>query len=128
MHMIGELQQVVRNLFDLFDKQDFSTVQEMFAKDAQGIDEISREWMRSSTELRDYIAQLGSMLSNIHSRVDDLTEVQWGDTGVVTCWLEQDYVLDGKPDHVSAPTTIVLRREDGDWKVVLVHSVPLPTL
>ena len=29
-----------------------------------------------------------------------MTEVAWDDTGIVTCWLEQDYVLEGKPDHV----------------------------
>jgi hypothetical protein len=56
-----------------------------------------------------------------------MTEVAWDDTGIVTCWLEQDYVLEGKPDHVSAPTTFALHREDGEWKVALVHSVPLPS-
>jgi ketosteroid isomerase-like protein len=56
-----------------------------------------------------------------------MTEVAWDDTGIVTGWLEQDYVLEGKPDHVSAPTTFVLHREDGEWKVALVHSVPLPS-
>jgi ketosteroid isomerase-like protein len=44
----------------------------------------------------------------------------------VTCWLEQDYVLDNQPQHISAPTTIVLRRLGDGWRLVLTHSIPLP--
>jgi hypothetical protein len=43
----------------------------------------------------------------------------------VTCWLEQDYTLDGDAQHVSAPTTIGFVRIDGGWKVSLFHSIPL---
>jgi ketosteroid isomerase-like protein len=50
----------------------------------------------------------------------------WGDTGVLTCWLDQDYTMDGKAQHVSAPTTIVFRREGVEWKLALFHSIPLP--
>jgi ketosteroid isomerase-like protein len=34
--------------------------------------------------------------------------------------------MEGKAQHVSAPTTLVLRRQDGEWKLALFHSVPLP--
>jgi hypothetical protein len=53
-------------------------------------------------------------------------ERRWGDMGLVTCWLDQDYTLEGAKQHVSAPTTILLQREDGEWKLSLVHSIPLP--
>jgi hypothetical protein len=43
----------------------------------------------------------------------------------VTCWLEQDYLFDGVHEHVSAPTTMVLRRIDGEWRIALIHTVPL---
>ena len=49
----------------------------------------------------------------------------WGDTGVLTRWLDQDYTMDGSPQHVSAPTRIVFRLEDGEWKLALFHSIPL---
>ena len=45
---------------------------------------------------------------------------------MLTCWLEQDYTLEGNSQHISAPTTIVLHREASEWKVVLFHSIPLP--
>jgi ketosteroid isomerase-like protein len=44
----------------------------------------------------------------------------------LTCWLNQDYTLEGSAQHVSAPTTIVFRRVDGEWKLALFHSIPLP--
>ena len=44
----------------------------------------------------------------------------------MTCWLEQNDVLDGQVQHVSAPTSMMFRREDGTWKAVLIHSIPLP--
>jgi ketosteroid isomerase-like protein len=56
----------------------------------------------------------------------DVHEVVWGDAGFLTFWLEQDYTLDGTRHHISAPTSVALRREGGHWKVVLFHSVPLP--
>jgi hypothetical protein len=28
--------------------------------------------------------------------------------------------------HISMPTTIVLRRSGAEWKVALIHSAPLP--
>ena len=34
--------------------------------------------------------------------------------------------LEGKQQHVSAPTTLVFRREDGEWKYLLFHLIPLP--
>ena len=125
--MPNELLHVVRRLLDVFDEQDFAASAEMFSADAQGIDEISRRWMRSGAEIDAYFKRLGLMLTAVHTELIDMTEVVWEDTGIVTCWLEQDYVLEGKPDHVSAPTTFVLHREGGEWKVALVHSVPLPS-
>jgi ketosteroid isomerase-like protein len=34
--------------------------------------------------------------------------------------------MHGTPQHISAPTTMILRRDDGAWKLVLFHSIPLP--
>ena len=45
----------------------------------------------------------------------------------MTCWLEQDLLYAGQPQHVSAPMTIVLRKIDSDWRVAVIHAVPLQT-
>ena len=73
-----------------------------------------------------YFRQLASAVQNLHSELRDIHEVAWDDTGLVTCWLEQDYVLNNQRQHISAPTTIVLRRLGNGWRLVLAHSIPLP--
>jgi ketosteroid isomerase-like protein len=50
----------------------------------------------------------------------------WGDVGLVTFALEQSYTMDGQKQTREAPTSIVFRRQDGDWRIELIHSVPLP--
>jgi ketosteroid isomerase-like protein len=124
--MSGELQAVVQELFAAFDRNDFAAAQNMFGDDAQGIDEISRRWLRTKEDIGEYFRQLASAIQNLHSELRDVHEIAWGDTGLVTCWLEQHYVLNNQPQHISAPTTIVLRRSGDSWRLVLAHSIPLP--
>jgi hypothetical protein len=124
--MAGELEEKVRSLFDALDKGDTSRAKSSIAQDAQGIDEISRRWMRGQDELGTYVEQMMSQVSDVHSEIVDPHETTWGDVGVLTCWLEQDYTLGNERTHVSCPTTIVLRREGGEWRFALFHSTPLP--
>jgi SnoaL-like domain len=123
---MGELEAVMRRMFDGLDKGDATFAATHLADDAQGIDEISRRWLRGENEVGAYVQQLMTMASGIHSDILDPHERIWGDVGVFTCWLEQDYTMNGEPTHVSAPTSAVLRRVDGTWKVELFHSLPLP--
>ena len=90
------------------------------------VDELSRRWLRTRHEISDYFRQVEPAIQDIHSELHDLHEGAWGDTGLVTCWLERDYVLNDQPQHISAPTTIVFRRAGARWHIVQFHSVPLP--
>ncbi len=49
-----------------------------------------------------------------------------GDTGVLTCWIDQDYTMNGTPQHIFAPTTMILPPDGGASKLALWHSIPLP--
>jgi uncharacterized protein (TIGR02246 family) len=124
--MSGDLERPVRDLFEALDRMDVEGMEKTIAKDAQSVDEISRRWLRSKDEIGRYLRQLAGAVSEVRSELRDVHEQAWGDAGVVTCWLEQDYTIEGAGQHVSAPTTFVLRREDGDWRIALFHSVPLP--
>jgi hypothetical protein len=124
--MMGDLTTVVQRMFDAMDKADVEAGLALIGSDPQGIDEISRKWMRGGGELTDYVRRLMDMASDVHSEIHDVHEVDWGDIGIVTFWLEQDYTLEGDRAHISAPTTCVLRREGGEWKITLFHSIPLP--
>ncbi len=124
--MAGELEDTVRGLFEALDKNDVDPGMHMLSSETQGIDEISRRWMRGDDEVRAYVSDLMKQATDIHSEINDVREKTWGDVGLVTCWLEQDYTFNGERQHVSAPTSVVLRLEQGDWKIALFHSLPLP--
>ena len=124
--MAGELEAVVRTMLDAIDGGDPGAAASEVSEDVQGVDEISRRWMRGRSALVQYMEGLAKAVSDVHSEIHEPHEVIWGDAGVLTCWLEQDYTFEGARQHVSAPTTAVMRREGGEWKMVLFHSLPLP--
>jgi len=109
----GELEAVVLEMFEALDASDADGVIRTGGDDMQGIDEISRRWMRGIKEVGDYLRQLTKMVDDLRSTIIDVHETILGEVGIVTCWLEQDYVMEGAKHHVSAPTTICLQREDG---------------
>ncbi len=124
--MDDELERATMQFFGFVDRKDAEAVIGASAQDIQSVDEISRQWLRGIDELGAYIRQMVTAVEDVHTMVGNVQSNVLGDTGIVTCWVEQDYTLEGKRQHVSAPTTIVFRREGGAWKVVLFHSVPLP--
>jgi ketosteroid isomerase-like protein len=58
--------------------------------------------------------------------MSDLQEAVWGDVGLVTFVRDQTYTMDGQQQSISAPASILFRREPGDWKIALIHTVPIP--
>jgi uncharacterized protein (TIGR02246 family) len=123
---MGELGSLVQGMFDALERQDADAALALIDADGEGVDEISRRWIRSGSELTAYVSQLMGMVSDVSSQLNDVHERTIGDIGIVTFWLEQDYTLEGERHHISAPTTVVARRRDGEWKFTLFHSVPLP--
>jgi ketosteroid isomerase-like protein len=123
---MGALESATTQLFEALDRKDVETLAKSLAQDAQGVDEISRRWMRGKDAIGMYFRETMTMVEDIHSTMNDVHETVNGDIGFVTCWLEQDYTLEGKRTHVSAPTTLAFRREGGGWKVLLIHTIPLP--
>ena len=116
---------LVRRFFEAFDRLDFDMLLAYTAADAQGVDEISRRWLRGREDIAAYTQSLAGAVGDVHTTLSDLQERRYGDTAVVTCWIEQDYTLEGQATHVSAPCTIVLRNEDSAWKSALISAVPL---
>jgi len=124
--MAGELVSTTEAMFDALDSMDVDRMMSSMTEDAQGVDEISRRWLRGKDELRNYLGGLAQTVSGVHTEIRDPDERTSGDVGILTCWLEQDYTISGEAQHISAPTTIVFRREDGVWKLSVFHSIPLP--
>jgi len=105
---------------------EFSELGAMLTDDAQSVDEISRGWRRGRDSIAAYMSELKDTVSDVHSRMSDPQEAVWGDVGLVTFVLEQSYTMDGQKQTLEAPTSILFRRQDGDWRIGLIHTVPLP--
>ena len=123
--MSQELEDEVRGLFDDLDRLDFDAIVTRATADVQTVEELARRWMRGKGELEAYFEQMRPAISNIKSSLSDVQSVTWGDAGVVTCWLEQTYNVEGRTESISAPTTFVFRRDGEQWRVALMHSVPM---
>jgi len=119
------LESAARDLFDALDKKDFDRIVRQATDDIQGVDEISRGWMRGRAAMQEYFAAVAGQLSDIHSTLSDVRTVELGDVGIVTLVLDQVYTMGGQRMTIHAPTSIVARRVDGAWRVALLHSVPL---
>ena len=118
-------QETVDALFAALDALDTTAMAALLGDDPQGVDELSGGWRRGRAALDDYLAMLErSGIANIRSTLTDSRLVEWGDTALATMVLDQAYTLDGEDRAIHAPTTLVLRREAGTWRIVLVHTVP----
>jgi uncharacterized protein (TIGR02246 family) len=123
---MGDLEQLLGSMFDALANKDAAAVNATMASDVRAVDEISRKWLRGKDEVGAYIDQLVTMVDEVKTEWNSVDEQIWGDVGLLTCWMEQDYVLEGTKQHVSAPTSMVFRKEGGGWKVAHFHSIPLP--
>jgi len=121
-----ELETITRQMLSALDRNDAEGFIRNSASDVQAVDEISRRWLRGVGEVSDYLRSVVKQIEGVRSTINNVREVIWGEAGVLTCWLEQDYTLEGTKQHVSAPTTVVFRRDNGAWKMVLFESIPLP--
>jgi len=124
--MASKLEAAMKEMFDTLGRDDPEEMIGHFSAEPQGIDELSREWMRGRDAMETYIRGMLSQVKDVKSEMRDFHEVIVGDVGLATFWLEQEYTLGGKKHHISAPSSAVLRKEGGAWKIVLFHSIPLP--
>src|SRR3954452_22201534 len=120
------LEQQAQRIFELVDSMDTTAMAALITDDAQGVDEISRGWMRGRASLESYFAEIDGMVDEVRSEIRDVNAVEWGDAGVVTCVIDQVYTMDGREQRITAPTSMTFRREGDEWKIALLHSVPLP--
>jgi uncharacterized protein (TIGR02246 family) len=119
------LDRIAQRLFELIDSVDVDGIKSLITDDCEEVDEISRTWRRGRAAVEAYFDQVFSVVSDIHTDISDVAAREWGDTGVVTCVIEQTYLVDGRRERITAPTTLLVRREDGDWRLALMHTVPL---
>ena len=123
--MSADPEAVVRGLFDAVDVLDFERALATLADDVQSVNEMSRSWLRGKDAKAASYANIDGTMAGGESELSDVRAEVWGDIALVTLWLEQDYTYEGTSHHVSAPSSFLLRRDDGAWKIVLIHSIPV---
>jgi ketosteroid isomerase-like protein len=123
--MAADPESVVRELFDAVDALDFERALATMADDLQSVNEMSRSWLRGKDAKAASYENIDGTMSGGASELSDVHTEVWGDIALVTLWLEQDYTHNGTTHHVSAPSSFLLRREGDDWKIVLIHSIPV---
>ncbi len=124
--MPDELRNVAAAFFAALDALDADRMKELLAGDVQSVDEVSRRWLRGRGDVDNFLREVITQVSGVETQLRDAEERIWEETGVLTCWIDQDYTMNGISQHISAPTTMILRRDGGAWKLVLWHSIPLP--
>jgi len=112
--------------FRHLDAKDEPYLREAWTDDAQGVDEITRGWLRGRAAMTEYVTANLPRLDEMQSHIEQLEDRHWGDVEVETFVLRQTYLLDGVAFEIEAPSTVVWRRVGDAWKVTLFHSVPLP--
>jgi hypothetical protein len=117
---------MVSLLLERLDAMDLDGLGGMVDDEVQGVDEIARKWMRGRPAVEGYFSQLKDTVSNVRSRMSAVQEDAWDEAGLDTFVLDQTYTLDGSEQTITAPTSIVFRRRGSDWKIALIHTVPLP--
>lgn len=120
------LDQMAQRLFALVDALDLDGVKALMTDDCEEVDEISRTWRRGRAAVEAYFGEVLAAISDVHTDLRDVAVREWADTGIITCVIDQTYRYDGRDERITAPTTLLLRREDGDWRIALMHTVPLP--
>jgi ketosteroid isomerase-like protein len=119
------LEQEVLRIYELVDAMDTAAMAAMLADDVQGVDEITRGWLRGRPALEEYFGQLDGAVTDVHSKVSDAHTSDWGDVAAVTCVVDQSYKMDEQEQSITSPTSIVFRREGDEWEIALFHSVPV---
>jgi ketosteroid isomerase-like protein len=123
--MTQEPQQLVIDTFKDLDALDFESLFTKLADDIETVDELTQKWNRGRAAVETTFEALKGVISDIKSEVSDFNVITMGDSAVVTCVLKQSYLLEGNHVSIVSPTTSVLRHENGGWKFVVIHSIPL---
>ncbi len=108
----------------LLDAKDEAAIHRLLAEDAQLVDEATRMWVRGRDAIGAALREQFTRVADVHSTAEDVHVERWGDVELETFTLRQVYDLDDAPCYAVAPTTLVWRRIDHEWRLAIVDSVP----
>ena len=96
------LDRLVRDFFASVDRKDFDLLLKQVDRNAEGVDEISRKWIRGKRAFAAYFKRVAPQIKNIKSTLRGLHTREVGSVGIATCFLHQSYTLSGRRQIVGA--------------------------
>jgi ketosteroid isomerase-like protein len=122
--MSNDFKNVVIDLFKCLDKLDMKSIIDKMSEDFEQVDELTQKWTRGKANSEVVFNAMVESVSEIKSDLSDFNVITSSEMAIVTCTLNQSYVYEGKPISIVAPTTVAFRQENGEWKIVLIHTMP----
>jgi ketosteroid isomerase-like protein len=117
-------EQFVLDLFKSLDR--LEPFFDFLTDDVICVDEISKKWMRGKQAAIETWTPILAAMESCKSTMSDIHIDMAGDLSIVTGMLDQTYVFNGQQATITAPTTFILRKEQGALKACLFHTVPFP--
>lgn len=117
-------EQFVLDLFKSLDR--LEPFFDFLTDDVICVDEISKKWMRGKAAAVETWTPILAAMESCKSIMSDIHVDTSGDLSIVTGMLDQTYVFNGQQVTINAPTTFILRKEQGALKAYLFHTVPFP--
>ncbi len=122
----SDVEEFVRSAYRAMETVDVAKIRTMLADDLQAVDGLMRTWKRGVGEIGQHLSALESSLQRWGSEISDMQVRDYGETAIATYLVEEKYSFQGREYVDVAPSSMVLRRVDGQWRIVLFQSVPLP--
>ena len=116
--------QIVIDAFATFDRLQPDPFFEFFSDDVIIVDEIGKKWLRGKDAAIATWTPLIGIFQSSKSVISDIHVDNAGDISIVTCMLDQTYVYEGQSITVTAPTTCLVRMDNGALKLILAHTIP----
>ncbi len=121
-----DIESFVHDIYEAMEALDVPRVRTMLdTEQIQAVDAVMKTWKRGLGEIGAHLSTLEDNVSDESSVISDMDVREWGDVAVVTYSVEQWYTFAGVRHHEVSPSTMILRRIDGDWKLALFQSVPI---
>ena len=94
--------QIIIDAFATFDRLQPEPFFELFSDDVIIVDEIGKKWLRGKDAAIATWTPLIGIFQSSKSVISDIPVDKAGDVSIVTCMLDQTYVLDGQT-HANPP-------------------------
>jgi ketosteroid isomerase-like protein len=119
---MSNAEQLSREFWAHFDAKDWEALLAMMTPDAMETDDLAGGWLRGPAAIGEHFAGMGPRYEDSHTTLEDVEVAETTDTAVITCVVHYEMRWDGQPGTWRWPTTMIFKRQAGEWRLALVHT------